>query len=296
VDAGGDRVAVGEFQPFGTLAAPPVPPAAVARPEPFHCDGTDGAPVYGLFFAPHAEGVRAPAGELPPLLVFCHGGPTGSAEAGFDVTVQFFTTRGFAVALVDYAGSTGYGRAFRDSLYGRWGEVDSDDCVAAASHLARRGLVDGARMAIRGSSAGGLTALNALVRSEVFAAAASWYGVTDLLGLEASTHDFESRYNHRLVGPLPGTEDRYRRRSPVHRVADMSGAVLLLYGLDDPVVPPAQARDMAAALRRRGVDCEEHAFEGEGHGFRRAETVRRCLEAELAFYRRVLLGGTPPHR
>jgi dipeptidyl aminopeptidase/acylaminoacyl peptidase len=250
--------------------------------------------VYGLFIAPRLDGVDGPADEAPPLVVFCHGGPTGSVEAGFDVTVQFFTTRGFAVAAVDYAGSTGHGRAFRQNLYGHWGEADSDDCVAAARHLAGNGMVDGDRMAIRGTSAGGLTALNALVRADCFAAAASWYGVTDLLGLEATTHDFEASYNRRLVGPLPATEDVWRRRSPVNRVDDMSGAVLLLYGLDDPVVPAAQARAMAAALRRRGVDCEEHAFEGESHGFRRADTVRQCLEAELAFYRRTLLGAPPP--
>jgi dienelactone hydrolase len=287
---GAGRPSVGAFAPFGVAPPVLVPPRRRASPEPFHCDGPEGRTVHGLFFALHADDVAVPDGERPPLLVFCHGGPTGSAEAGFDVTVQFFTTRGFAVALVDYAGSTGYGRAVRESLYGRWGEADSDDCVAAATHLAASGRVDGDRMAIRGSSAGGLTALNALVRSRVFAAAASWYGVTDLLGLEATTHDFESRYNHRLVGPLPGSEETYRRRSPVNRVDDMAGAVLLLYGLDDPVVPPAQARDMAAALRRRGVDCEEVAFEGEGHGFRRADTVSRCLEAELAFYRRTLVG------
>lgn len=289
-----EAAGVGTFEAFGRLPAPLLALEHVARPEPFECRGAEGRAVHGLFFAPRLAGVEGPAGEAPPLLVFCHGGPTGSAEAGFDVTVQFFTSRGFSVAAVDYAGSTGYGRAFRDSLYGRWGEADSDDCAAAARELARRGLVDATRMAIRGGSAGGLTALNALVRSDCFASAVTWYGVTDLLGLEATTHDFESSYNHRLVGPLPDAEDLYRRRSPVNRVQDLHGAVALLYGLDDPVVPAAQARDMAAALRRRGVDCEEHAFEGEGHGFRRAETVERCLEIELAFYRRTLPADPPP--
>jgi dipeptidyl aminopeptidase/acylaminoacyl peptidase len=271
---------------------PVLDPANVSTGAPFTCEGSDGRSLHGIFYAPRLGETEGPAGVPPPLIVSCHSGPTGSVEAGFDVVTQFFTTRGFAVAAVDYAGSTGYGREFRRSLFGAWGEVDTDDCAAAARFLAAEGRVDGRRMAVRGSSAGGMTALNALVRARCFAAAVSWYGVTDLLALEASTHDFESRYNHRLVGPLPETEDRYRQRSPVNRVADMAGAVLLLYGLDDPVVPASQARAMAQSLRSRGVHCEEHAFAGEAHGFRSAETIRQCLLDELDFYRRVVLEGS----
>ncbi|MGH9087805.1 MAG: S9 family peptidase, partial [Acidimicrobiales bacterium] len=203
---------------------------------------------------------------------------------GFDPVVQLLTTRGFAVAAVDYAGSTGYGRDYRRALGGRWGEADVDDCVDAARSLAAEGRVDGRRMAIRGSSAGGLTALGALVRSDAFAGAVAWYGVTDLLALAAATHDFEAHYTEWLVGPLPAAADEYRRRSPSHRTADVRGAVLLLQGLDDPVVPPAQATAMAEALQAQGLPCELVTFPGESHGFRRAETVERSLRAELDFY------------
>lgn len=293
--AGGTRP-VGPFAPLLGAAAPggPLAPADMSVAEPFSAQAPDGREVTGLFYAPRRGGVTAPARERPPLVVFCHSGPTGSVEAGFDVVVQFFTTRGFAVAGVDYAGSTGHGRAFRRSLFGRWGEVDAADCVAAARHLAGTGVVDGRRMAVRGTSAGGFTALNALAGAPCFAAAAAWYPVTDLLALEGGTHDFESRSHHRLVGPLPEAAERYRRRSPVHRAAEMSGAVLLCYGLDDPVVPPSQAQALAAALRAAGVDCEERAFAGEGHGFRQAATVEAALRAEVAFYRRTVVGGAPP--
>lgn len=280
------------WRPAGGDAAPrPVVEEAtvlgagdVSTAVPFTCRGRSGT-VHGLYYAPRLSGVDGPDGSLPPLVVHCHGGPTGAAEPGFDPLVQFFTSRGFAVAAVDYTGSTGYGRAYRQALAGRWGEVDVDDCVDAACFLADDGRVDRGRMAIRGSSAGGLTALGALVRADVFAAAVSWYGVTDLVALAAATHDFESRYTERLVGPLPAAEETYRRRSPAHRTADVHGAVLLLQGLDDPVVPPTQATVMAEALQARGVPCELVTFPDESHGFRRAETVVRCLRAELDFYR-----------
>lgn len=246
--------------------------------------------VHGLLYLPRLGDVQGPGGTRPPLIVQCHGGPTGSAEAGLDVVVQFFTTRGYAVAAVDYAGSSGHGRAFREALRGQWGVADVDDCVDAAGELVRRGLVDRARLAVRGSSAGGFTALNALVRSDVFAAAASWYGVTDLLALSATTHDFESHYNDWLVGELPAAEATYRRRSPRYRVDDLHGAVLLLQGLEDPVVPAEQAEAMAAALRQRGMRCEHRVFAGESHGFRSAGTVAACLEAEHAFYLEVMDG------
>jgi dipeptidyl aminopeptidase/acylaminoacyl peptidase len=198
--------------------------------------------------------------------------------------VQFFTTRGFAVGCVDYAGSSGYGRSYRCALWGQWGVADAEDCLDAALHLAARGDVDAGRMAIRGGSAGGMTALNALAAGEGFGACVSWYGVTDLLGLVATTHDFEAHYTDRLIGPLPESRSLYVERSPVSRATSMAGSVLLLQGTEDAVVPPSQAASMRDALVAAGVRCDLRFFEGEGHGFRRADTLSACLEAELGFY------------
>ena len=260
----------------------------VAVGQPFSLTGRTGRPVHGTLFRPTLGGTEGPVGTAPPLVTWCHGGPTSSCQAGFDPTLQFFTTRGFAVACVDYAGSSGYGRDYRCSLWGLWGVADSEDCLDAALYLAAREDVDGGRIAIRGGSAGGMTALNALAAGEGFAACVSWYGVTDLLGLVATTHDFEAHYADRLIGPLPGSHRLYVERSPVHRARSMQGAVLLLQGTEDPVVPPAQAEGMRAALDAAGTPCELAFFEGEGHGFRRADTLTACLEAELAFYLREL--------
>jgi dipeptidyl aminopeptidase/acylaminoacyl peptidase len=256
----------------------------IATGEPFTLTGRTGRAVHGTLFRPTLGGTVGPAGTAPPLVTWCHGGPTSSCQAGFDSTLQFFTSRGFAVACVDYAGSSGYGRAYRCALWGLWGVADSADCLDAAVHLAARGDIDPRRMAVRGGSAGGMTALNALAAGEGFAACVSWYGVTDLLGLATTTHDFEAHYTDRLIGPLPASRHLYDERSPVHRADSMNGAVLLLQGTDDAVVPPAQAESMRAALRAAGSACELEFFVGEGHGFRRAETLTACLEAELAFY------------
>lgn len=269
----------------------PVGEVSVARPVPPRSGGHS-AP--GQFFAPVNPAVDPATGAPPPLVVFCHGGPTGAAEAGYDPVVQFFTSRGIAVAAVDYRGSTGYGRAYRDQLRGRWGEDDVDDCVACAEALAREGRVDGSRMAIRGTSAGGLTALGALVRSRRFAGAVAWYGVTDLEALAADTHDFESRYLDGLVGPLPEAAALYRARSPIHHPDRVSGRVLLLQGADDPVVPASQSEGFAARLADAGVDCRLVVFAGESHGFRRAETIEVALELELSFYRSLFTPGATP--
>jgi dipeptidyl aminopeptidase/acylaminoacyl peptidase len=260
----------------------------VAVGEPFTLTGRSGRPVHGTLFRPTLDDTRGPAGTPPPLVTWCHGGPTSSSQAGLDLTLQFFTTRGFAVACVDYAGSSGYGRAYRCSLWGLWGVADSEDCLDAALFLASRGDIDPARLAIRGGSAGGMTALNALASGEGFGACVSWYGVADLLGLAATTHDFEAHYTDRLIGPLPGSRRLYEERSPVHRAEFMQGSVLLLQGTEDPVVPPAQAESMRDALAAAGTSCDLEFFEGEGHGFRRADTLTACLEAELAFYLRQL--------
>jgi dipeptidyl aminopeptidase/acylaminoacyl peptidase len=263
-------------------------PGDVAVGEPFSLQGRTGRPVHGTLFRPTLGETEGPPGSAPPLVTWCHGGPTSSGQAGFDATLQFFTTRGFAVACVDYAGSSGYGRDYRCTLWGQWGVADSEDCLDAALHLAGHGEVDPRRMAVRGSSAGGMTALNALAAGEGFAACVSWYGVTDLVGLAATTHDFEAHYTDRLIGPLPGSRRLYEERSPVHQAHSMRGSVLLLQGSEDPVVPPAQAERMRGALDAANTTCDLEFFEGEGHGFRRADTLTACLEAELAFYRREL--------
>jgi dienelactone hydrolase len=269
-------------------APSPLTAADIAAGEPFSFEGRTGRRIHGLLYRPTLAGTAGPPDALPPLVVACHSGPTGSVGAGFDVVVQYFTSRGFALAAVDYAGSTGYGREYRCSLWGQWGVLDSQDCADAARFLAATHVVDRVRMAVRGTSSGGLTALNALADGEVFAAAASWYGVSDLCALAASTHDFEAHYLDRLVGPLPEFQETYEARSPVDRADEISGAVLLLQGQDDRVVPPAQSERLRNALLARGRPCTVRFFEGEGHGFRRAETLEACLEEELDFYRRRL--------
>ena len=256
-------------------------PRTISVAEPYVA-AAGGRRVPGQVFAPASPDIEPEV--PPPLVVFCHGGPTGSFEPGFDPVVQFFTSRGLAVAGVDYRGSSGYGREYRDLLAGQWGVADVEDCAAFAQALATEGLVDGTRMAIRGTSAGGLTALGALIRTDLFAGAASWYGVTDLESLAADTHDFESRYLDSLVGPWPGASARYRERSPIHHADRVNGRVLLLQGAEDPVVPPDQSVRFAEMLGEHGVDCRLVVFEGESHGFRSAATIEACLNEELAFY------------
>jgi acetyl esterase/lipase len=270
--------------PSGAL---PLSTSEVARGEPFVLTGRSGRPVHGTLYRPRRPGTgddSGAEGRPPPLVTWCHSGPTSSCQAGLDPTLQFFTSRGFAVACVDYAGSSGYGRAYRCALWGQWGVADAEDVLDAALHLAARGDVDAARLAARGGSAGGMTALNALAAGEGFAACTASFGVTDLLGLAATTHDFEAHYTDRLVGPLPAAARLYEERSPINKAAAMTGSVLLLQGTDDPVVPPAQAERMRDALVAAGVPCDLRFFEGEGHGFRRAETLTACLDAEWAFY------------
>jgi dipeptidyl aminopeptidase/acylaminoacyl peptidase len=241
--------------------------------------------------------VRAPAGELPPLLVRIHGGPTAHARAELSSSIQFWTTRGFAVVEVDYRGSTGFGRRYRDLLAGGWGVVEVEDCLAAAHYLAAAGIVDGDRCVIRGGSAGGFTAIEAVCRDPGtggfgFAAATSLYGVTDLEALARDTHKFESRYLDGLIGPLPSARPTYVARSPLHHAERIASPVLVLQGLEDVVVPPAQAEVLVAAMEENGIDHEYRTYANEGHGFRHPETITDALSAELAFYGRVL-GFTP---
>ena len=242
---------------------------------------------HGYYYPPRNASYRAPAGESPPLLVMSHGGPTGAASDTLSPATQFWTSRGFAVLDVDYRGSTGYGRAYRERLYGEWGVVDVEDCVAGAAHLADTGRADASRLAIRGGSAGGYTTLAALTFHDAFRAGASYYGICDLEVLAADTHKFEARYLDRLVGDWPAQMEVYRARSPLHHASRLGCPIIFFQGLDDCIVPPNQAELMVDALDRRGLPVACLTFEGEGHGFRGADTIRRCLEAELLFYARV---------
>ena len=259
----------------------------VAYPKAVSFPTSGNATAHGLLYLPQNPDCEAAGDERPPLLVICHGGPTGSTSTALSLNLQFWTSRGFAVLDVNYRGSTGYGRAYRKSLDGQWGIADVDDCVAGARMLAAQNLVDGKRMAIRGSSAGGFTVLCALAFHDVFAAGASYYGVTDLEALAQDTHKFESRDLESLIGPYPQRRDIYRARSPIHAAERLSCPVIFFQGLQDRVVPPAQAENMVRALRSRGLAAPLVTFADEQHGFRRKETIVRALTDELAFYREV---------
>jgi dipeptidyl aminopeptidase/acylaminoacyl peptidase len=262
-------------------------PAYISIPRAIEFPTEDGLTAHGFYYPPHNPGYRASAGEKPPLLVMSHGGPTSAVNNTLNPRYQYWTSRGFAVLDVNYGGSSGYGRAYRQRLAGRWGIVDVDDCVNGARYLAERGLADPQRLAIRGGSAGGYTTLAALAFRDAFAAGASHFGVSDLAALARETHKFESRYLDGLIGPYPARKDLYRERSPIHHVNRIAAPMILFQGLEDRVVPPSQAELMVAALTKKGLPVAYLAFEGEGHGFRRAETIIRAHEAELYFYSRI---------
>jgi dipeptidyl aminopeptidase/acylaminoacyl peptidase len=264
----------------------------ISEPEPIEFPTSNGLTAFALFYRPKNKDFAGPAGERPPLIVISHGGPTSATTPALRLAVQYWTTRGFAIVDVNYGGSSGYGRAYRERLKGQWGVVDVEDCINAARYLEKRGDVDGRRMAIRGGSAGGYTTLCALVFHDVFAAGASYYGVADLETLAQDTHKFESRYEEGLVGPYPEAARLYRERSPVHYADRLSCPVILLQGLEDKVVPPSQAEIMIAALRAKRVPFAYVVFPTEGHGFREAANIQRSVEAELHFYSRVF-GFTP---
>jgi dipeptidyl aminopeptidase/acylaminoacyl peptidase len=292
------RQSVGETIDRAWISIPepvtfPVHPGTLRTLSPWHpgAPGTPGTPgtreVHAFFYPPHNPNFRAPGGERPPLLVTTHGGPTSATEDVLDAEVQFWTSRGFAVLDVNYSGSTGYGRAYRDRLKGQWGIVDVEDAAAGARAMAEAGKADAARLIIRGGSAGGYTTLAALTFTDVFKAGASYYGISDIEVLATDTHKFESRYLDSLIGPYPQERDRYRERSPVHFTDRLSCALILFQGLEDKVVPPNQSQMMADALGRKGLPVAYLTFEGEQHGFRKADTIVRSLEAELFFYGRV---------
>jgi len=264
-------------------------PRFLARPEAIEFTSQGGRSAYAFLYRPANPQQRAPDGERPPLIVKSHGGPTAATSSALKLgIVQYWTSRGFAVADVNYGGSTGYGRAYRDLLRGAWGVVDVDDCTRAALFAASEGIADPERLAVSGGSAGGYTTLCALTFRDVFAAGASHYGVGDLEALVRDTHKFESRYLDGLVGPYPERRDLYLERSPIHHAARLSCPVIFFQGLEDRIVPPNQAEAMVAALAARGIAHAYVPFEGEQHGFRRAENIRTALEGELFFYAHVL--------
>ncbi len=278
-----------------------LPPGFISLPRPVEFPTGGGESAHALFYAPISETFAGPPDERPPVIVVIHGGPTSSTSAVLNLAVQFWTTRGFAVADIDYRGSSGYGRAYRRKLDGAWGLADVEDCSAAVAWLDAEGLVDGGRALIRGGSAGGFTTLAALAFTDTFAAGASHYGVADLELLARDTHKFEARYLDGLIGPWPEAAEEYRRRSPIHHIDAITSPLILFQGLEDAVVPPEQSEMMYRALAERGVPVAHLAFEGEQHGFRRAQTVMTVMAAELEFYGRVLgfepdLAADPPVR
>jgi dipeptidyl aminopeptidase/acylaminoacyl peptidase len=262
-------------------------PAYISVPQHIEFPTENALTAHGNYYAPRNPNYQAPAGELPPLLVISHGGPTSATSSALSLSIQFWTSRGFAILDVDYGGSSGYGRAYRERLKGQWGIVDVDDCVNGAQYLVERGLVDGKRLAIRGGSAGGYTTLCALTFRDTFSAGASHFGVSDLASLAKDTHKFESRYLFSLVGPYPEREDLYYQRSAINFANSITCPVIFFQGVEDKVVPPEQAESMVEALRANKVPVAYLLFEGEQHGFRRAENIKRTLEAELYFYSRV---------
>lgn len=249
----------------------------------------DGTAAHAFFYKPYNPDFEAPPEEKPPLIVRIHGGPTAAASDALSLTVQFWTSRGFALADLNYGGSTGFGRAYRERLNGQWGVVDVEDAVAAAQHFVAQGQADENRLIVKGGSAGGYTALCCLAFRDVFAAGASYYGISELAGLAEETHKFESRYHDTLIGEWPAQEALFRERSPLGRAGQVKAPVIFFQGSDDPVVPKAQTEAMVVALRLSGVPAAYHLFEGESHGFKEAVHIRQALEAELGFYATMLL-------
>lgn len=259
----------------------------VTAPEAIEFPTAGGLTAHGLYYAPRNRDYRAPDDERAPLLVLSHGGPTSAASTALGLAIQYFTSRGIAVLDVNYRGSTGYGRAYRERLKGNWGIADVDDCVNGARYLVEKGAVDGARLMISGGSAGGYTTLCALVFRDTFKAGASHYGVSDVEALAKDTHKFESRYLDGLIGPYPERRDLYFERSPINFTDRLSCPLIFFQGLEDKVVPPNQAETMVAVLRAKGLPVAYVAFEGEQHGFRQAQNIKRALDGELYFYSRV---------
>jgi dipeptidyl aminopeptidase/acylaminoacyl peptidase len=259
----------------------------LADPRAIEFPTEGGRAAHGHFYPPRNRDYAAPANKKPPLVVMSHGGPTSSSSASLKYSIQYWTSRGIAVLDVNYGGSSGYGRKYRERLRGQWGIVDVDDCVNGARYLVTAGEVDSNRLAIRGGSAGGYTTLCALTFRDVFKAGASHYGISDLEALARDTHKFESRYLDGLIGPYPERRDLYIERSPIHFTDRLACPMILFQGLEDKVVPPNQAEKMVEAVRAKKLPVAYLTFEGEQHGFRKAENIKRVLEAELYFYSKV---------
>jgi dipeptidyl aminopeptidase/acylaminoacyl peptidase len=276
----------------------PVSAEFLIEPEAITFPSGDGERAHALYYPPTNPGHVGPDGDRPPLMVLAHGGPTAAARRQLQLGIIYWTSRGIAVVDVDYRGSTGYGRTYRRALDDRWGIADVEDCVGAARYLAERGDVDGNRLMIRGGSAGGFTVLSALAFHDVFAAGASRYGVADLQALAEDTHKFESRYLDSLVGPWPDARATYEARSPINHVDGFAAPMIVLQGDEDEIVPPNQSEMIVEALVAKGIPVSYLLFEGEQHGFRKAENVVRALEAELVFFGEILgfrpAGALPP--
>lgn len=281
------NLATGKMEVLRRSTEVAIDPGYLSIPRAIEFPTENGLTAHAFFYAPMNRDFVAAQGERPPLLVISHGGPTGATSSEFNLMIQYWTSRGFAVADVNYGGSSGYGRAYRQRLNGQWGIVDVDDCVNCAQYLTKRGEVDADRVAIRGGSAGGYTTLAALTFRRFFKAGASYYGVSDLEALEKDTHKFESRYSDSLIGPYPARRDLYRERSPINFVERLSCPVIFFQGNEDKVVPPNQAEKMVDALRQKKTPVAYLLFEGEQHGFRRAQNIKRALDAELYFYSKI---------
>ncbi len=278
-----------DCQPLRCTLDTQIEPGYLSIPESISFPGCDGERAYGFFYRPSHPEFSSHANKLPPLLVMVHGGPTGATTSTLKYSIQFWTSRGFAVLDVNYGGSTGYGRQYRQRLRERWGIVDSQDAVCGARFLVERGEVDASRMAIRGGSAGGFTTLSALIQFDDFKAGASHYGIADLESLVHETHKFESHDLEKLIGAYPTERQRYIERSPIHALDRLNKPLILFQGLEDKVVPPSQSSRMYEAVLVRDVPVAYFPFAGESHGFRRPETIKKVVEEELAFYKRVLL-------
>jgi dipeptidyl aminopeptidase/acylaminoacyl peptidase len=275
------------------LAVDEVPAAGYLPEAQLMSFAGDKRTVHAVVYPPRNQDFAAPDGELPPYIAFVHGGPTAHVAPALSLTHAFFTSRGIGVVDVNYGGSTGYGREYRDRLRGQWGVIDVEDTVAAVRGLGAAGLADPDRLAIEGGSAGGWTVLAALTGTSAFACGVSYFGVAELVRFAQETHDFESRYLDGLIGPLPEARELYDTRAPLNNVAGLSCPVLLLQGLDDPIVPPAQAELFRDALVRKGLPHAYRTYAGESHGFRKVETIVDSRQAELSFYGQIF-GFTPP--
>ncbi|MGF1514477.1 MAG: S9 family peptidase [Elainellaceae cyanobacterium] len=280
-------LATGQTQALQRSSQIELDPGYLSVPETIEFPTADGKRAYGFYYQPRNQDFAAPDGELPPLLVKIHGGPTAATSTALDLRIQYWTSRGIAILDVNYGGSTGYGREYRERLKGNWGIVDVDDCINGAQYLVNEGKADGDRLMIDGGSAGGYTTLAALTFRDTFKAGASLYGVSDAEALAQDTHKFESRYLDSLIGPYPSEKALYIERSPIHAADQLSCPVIFLQGDEDKIVPPNQAEMMVDILKKKGLPVAYVLFEGEQHGFRKAENIKRALDAELYFYAQV---------